>query len=55
MSDLTNPLVDDEVISTLLNDGLEQGYLTYDQILEALPDIENKKVVFFVKQLLTSM
>lgn len=41
MSDLTNPLVDDEVISTLLNDGLEQGYLTYDQILEALPDIEN--------------
>lgn len=41
MSDLNNPLVDDEVISTLLNDGLEQGYLTYDQILEALPDIEN--------------
>ena len=41
MSDLTNPLVDDEVISILLNDGLEQGYLTYDQILEALPDIEN--------------
>ncbi|MDX1416953.1 MAG: sigma-70 family RNA polymerase sigma factor [Candidatus Promineifilaceae bacterium] len=41
MSDLTNPLVDDEVINTLLNDGLEQGYLTYDQILEALPDIEN--------------
>ncbi len=41
MSDLTNPLVDDEVISTLLNDGLEQGYLTYDQILETLPDIEN--------------
>jgi RNA polymerase primary sigma factor len=41
MSDLTNPLVDDDVISTLLNDGLEQGYLTYDQILEALPDIEN--------------
>ena len=41
MSDLTNPLVDDEVISTLLNDGLEQGFLTYDQILETLPDIEN--------------
>jgi RNA polymerase primary sigma factor len=41
MSDLTNPLVDDEVINTLLNDGLEQGYLTYDQILETLPDIEN--------------
>ena len=41
MSDLTNPLVDDEVINNLLNDGLEQGYLTYDQILETLPDIEN--------------
>ena len=41
MSDLANPLVDDEVINTLLNDGLEQGYLTYDQILETLPDIEN--------------
>jgi RNA polymerase primary sigma factor len=41
MSDLTSPLVDDEVINTLLNDGLEQGYLTYDQILETLPDIEN--------------
>jgi len=41
MSDLTNPLVDDEVINTLLNDGLEQGFLTYDQILETLPDIEN--------------
>jgi len=41
MSDLTNPLVDDEVVSTLLDDGLELGYLTYDQILEALPDIEN--------------
>lgn len=41
MSDPTNPLVDDEVINTLLNDGLEQGYLTYDQILETLPDIEN--------------
>ena len=41
MSDLTNPLVDDEVITTLLNDGLELGYLTYDQILETLPDIED--------------
>ena len=42
MTDLTNQLTaDDEVISTLLEDGLAQGYLTYDQILEVLPDIEN--------------
>jgi RNA polymerase primary sigma factor len=41
MSDLTNRLADDDVITALLNDGLEQGYLTYDQILEVVPDIEN--------------
>ena len=42
MTDLTNQLTaDDEIISTLLEDGMEQGYLTYDQILEVLPDIEN--------------
>ncbi|MFN2134789.1 MAG: sigma-70 family RNA polymerase sigma factor [Candidatus Promineifilaceae bacterium] len=42
MSDLSSQLsADDDVISTLLEDGLEQGYLTYDQILEVLPDIEN--------------
>ena len=41
MSDLSNQLLDDEVISTLLNEGMEQGYLTYDQILETLPEVEN--------------
>ena len=42
MTDLTNQLTaDEDLISTLLEDGLEQGYLTYDQILEVLPDIEN--------------
>lgn len=42
MSDLNGSYVDDtEVINTLINDGIEQGYLTYDQILEALPNIEN--------------
>ena len=42
MTDLTNQLTaDDDLISTLLEDGMEQGYLTYDQILEVLPDIEN--------------
>jgi RNA polymerase primary sigma factor len=41
MSDLGNPFDEMEVISTLVNDGIEQGYLTYDQVLEALPNIEN--------------
>ena len=43
MSNLNEPFVDDniEVINMLINDGIEQGYLTYDQILEALPNIEN--------------
>lgn len=41
MSDLTDVVVDDEVISNLLNDGMERGYLTYDQILATLPEIES--------------
>ncbi len=41
MSDLTNPFDEMEVINALINDGMEQGYITYDQILEVLPDIED--------------
>jgi len=41
MSDLRNPFGEMDVVSTLLNDGGEQGYLTYDQILAALPDVED--------------
>lgn len=42
MSDLTDPLSDEmEILNALINDGIEQRYLTYDQILEALPEIEN--------------
>lgn len=40
MSDL-NPFDEMEVVNALLNEGMEQGYLTYDQILEALPDLED--------------
>ncbi|MCA9959970.1 MAG: sigma-70 family RNA polymerase sigma factor [Chloroflexota bacterium] len=40
MSELTNPFDEMEVINALINDGMEQGYLTYDHILEALPDVE---------------
>lgn len=41
MSELNNPFNEMEVVNALLNDGIEQGYITYDQILEALPDVEN--------------
>lgn len=40
MSDLTNPFNEMEVITALITNGMEQGYITYDQILEVLPDIE---------------
>jgi RNA polymerase primary sigma factor len=37
-----DPLADEmDALSTLLNEGMAQHYLTYDQILEALPEIEN--------------
>ena len=41
MSELTNPFEEMDVVGTLLNDGIEQGYITYDQILEAIPDVED--------------
>ena len=41
MSELTNPFEEMDVVGTLLNDGVEQGYITYDQILEAIPDVED--------------
>src|SRR5690606_3625224 len=30
-----------DVVHTLLNDAADRGYITYDQILEALPEVEN--------------
>src|SRR5690606_24631746 len=30
-----------DVVHTLLNDAADRGYLTYDQLLEALPEVEN--------------
>ena len=41
MSELTNPFEEMDVVGALLNDGIEQGYITYDQILEAIPDVED--------------
>ncbi len=48
MSNLSNPFDEMDVVNTLLNDGIEQGYLTYDQILEAIPEIEGKMSVLEV-------
>ncbi len=41
MSDLRNPFSEMDVVSVLLNEGVEQGYLTFDQIMEALPAVED--------------
>lgn len=41
MNEETSPLTEMEVVDALLQQGRERGYITYDQVLEALPDIEN--------------
>ena len=41
MSDLSSTFDEMEIVNALLSDAAERGYLTYDQILEALPEIEN--------------
>lgn len=41
MSNLTNPFDEMEAVSALLSDGAELGYITNDQILEAIPEVEN--------------
>lgn len=41
MSDIANPFDEMDVVSTLLDESREQGYLTYDRILEAIPTVEN--------------
>ncbi|MEJ2748691.1 MAG: sigma-70 family RNA polymerase sigma factor [Anaerolineae bacterium] len=48
MSERNNPFgkdIDVVNISVLLNDGMEQGFITYDQILEIWPDIENNLIL----------
>ncbi len=34
-----------DVVNTLLSDAADRGYLTYDQIMEALPEVENNVVL----------
>ena len=45
MSDLINPFDEMETVNALINDGIEQGYITYDQILEVLPDVEKNIIL----------
>lgn len=46
MSDLANPFDEMEVVPALLSEAAAKGYLTYDQILEAIPEAENNTDLF---------
>ncbi|MCP4420360.1 MAG: hypothetical protein GY805_27455, partial [Chloroflexi bacterium] len=41
MTNLTMPFDEMDFVSVLLNEGSEQGYITYDQIIKAMPDVED--------------
>jgi RNA polymerase primary sigma factor len=41
MSTFTSPIEEMEIVNALLADASEKGYITYDQILEGLPQVEN--------------
>jgi len=41
MSDITAPINEMEIVSNLLAEAIDRGFITYDQILEALPEVEN--------------
>jgi RNA polymerase primary sigma factor len=41
MSELSSPFEEMEIVNALLAEASEKGYITYDQILEALPEVEN--------------
>lgn len=41
MSNMMGPYDEMEIVSTLLAEGTAQGHITYDQILEALPEVED--------------
>lgn len=40
MSDMANPFNEMDVVNTLLSEATERGYITYDQIMESLPEAE---------------
>jgi RNA polymerase primary sigma factor len=41
MSELSSTFDEMEVVNALLSDAADRGYITYDQILETLPEVEN--------------
>jgi RNA polymerase primary sigma factor len=41
MSDMGSPFEEMETVNLLLAEATDKGYVTYDQILEALPELEN--------------
>lgn len=41
MTNITGPFEEMEIVNVLLSDATDKGYITYDQILEALPEVEN--------------
>jgi len=41
MSTMTGPFEEMDIVNALLADATEKGYITYDQILEALPEVED--------------
>ncbi|HFE37595.1 MAG TPA: hypothetical protein ENK06_04120, partial [Gammaproteobacteria bacterium] len=41
MGEIIVPLDETEAVSDLLTSAAERGYITYDHILSALPNIEN--------------
>lgn len=41
MNEMSNPFEEMEIVNALLADASEKGYITYDQILAALPEVEN--------------
>jgi len=41
MSDLTGTFDEMDIVNVLLSDAADRGYITYDQILEVLPEAEN--------------
>ena len=41
MSAITNHYDEMEIVSTMLAEAADKGYITYDQILEALPEVED--------------
>jgi RNA polymerase primary sigma factor len=41
MSNMVNPFEEMEIVGVLLAEASERGFITYDRILELLPDVEN--------------